>query len=126
MRLAAWNCYQGTDRKVPTLLTAFQPDIAVIPESSMTPAIATGSLLQRAVPHAWIGDYPNKGLGIYAPGADAIEVVSSSGTSNARHGLPVRAHLHSGSVAVLGIWTHPCPVGVWKSPYMKRSRGCVG
>ena len=53
LTIATWNCFQGTDRKLPVFLKEFRPDIAVIPESSSNPAVATAGLflsLKRADP----------------------------------------------------------------------------
>ena len=75
LTIATGNCCQGTDRKLPVFLKEFRPDVAVIPESSSNPAVATAGLLwtqKRAdpfhcdvilLPKAWrirqvtVGDY---------------------------------------------------------------------
>jgi endonuclease/exonuclease/phosphatase family metal-dependent hydrolase len=118
VKLATWNCYQGTDRKVPYLLDQLAPDIAVVPESSRSPQLAAGSLLRPPVPHAWVGHDDRKGLGIFAPCADELEVLETYEVAGARYALAVRIHMSAGPVTVLGIWTHPFAVGGQRTPYM--------
>ena len=118
MRITTWNCLQGTDRKIRVLFERLQPDIAIVPESAQSPAVTAGSLLEGAVPHAWTGEWPNKGLGIFAPTAERLDVGTPSSSSGARHGLAVRAELPDDTATVLGVWTLPHPGGPWPSPYM--------
>ncbi|MEO2106210.1 MAG: endonuclease/exonuclease/phosphatase family protein [Actinomycetota bacterium] len=115
--IATWNCYQGTDRKVPALLDRFAPDIAVVPESSAHPAIAEPSLLDGAVRHHWTGRYEQKGLGVFLPGATTSTVVEADRAAG-QHGLAVNAEMKSGqSCTVLGVWTVPLAGGGYPTPY---------
>lgn len=118
MRIVTWNCYQGTDRKVPALLAAFNPDIAIVPESSRSPAVAPDRRDGPGIPHLWTGDYPTKGLGIYAPSAQRLELLAPASAGPGRHGLAARAVLPTGSVTVLGVWTVPLAGGRWRTPYL--------
>lgn len=118
MRITAWNCSQGTDQKVPLLFERLAPDIAVVPESHQSPALASGSLLDRGIPHAWTGSWPTKGLGIFGPSADHLEPVPAVSRSGASHGLAVQADVAGHRVNVLGIWTVPFATGTWRSRYM--------
>lgn len=80
LRVAAWNCYGRVDHKIGRVIDEFAPDVLVVPESEPNPAIAKATLLTAGVPHAWVGDraVPNKGLGVFAPAADAMSVVRTS------------------------------------------------
>lgn len=116
--MVTWNCYQGTDRKVPAMLDRLHPDIAVVPESSRQPEIAANSLIAAAIPHAWSGELPSKGLGIYAPGADCLTAIAPQQASGAGHALAVRTRMDEALVTVLGIWTVPYSAGSWATGYM--------
>lgn len=59
VRIVAWNCNQGLVRKAPALL-ALDPDIAVIPESSVNAEL---NGLARV---GWAGRNPAKGLSVFA------------------------------------------------------------
>ena len=106
LTIATWNCCQGTDRKLPVFLKEFRPDIAVIPESSSNPAVATAGLFSEAMPHLWTGSWPNKGLGIFSrPGAslEPRDVPDGPGS----HSLAADVHLEGRTFSVLGIWAVP-------------------
>jgi hypothetical protein len=60
MRIAAWNCQMGLDRKSDALLS-LNPDVAVVPECSEKSAIA---LQLRGYNTRWFGSNPHKGLGV--------------------------------------------------------------
>lgn len=114
--IVTWNCCQGTDRKLPALMQAFDPDIAVVPESSSTPAIATASLLADASPHVWTGPWPNKGLGIYGRAGSSLserEVIDGRGA----HALAVDVDVRDQQFSILGVWTVPLQ-GTRPTPYM--------
>ena len=117
LTIATWNCFQGTDQKLPALMQAFGPDIAVVPESSSSPAIATPRLIGEAFPHVWTGSSPSKGLGIYGrPGASLVAREVIEGRSE--HGLAVDVDLEGHQLSVLGIWTVPLPGTGHPTPYM--------
>jgi endonuclease/exonuclease/phosphatase family metal-dependent hydrolase len=119
MRFTTWNCYQGTDRKVPRLLDDLKPDIAIVPESAAHPAVAATSMLGPGIPHAWTGTHLTKGLGVFAPDAANLEVLGSTEDDGLQHGLLVRVELEAGPVHVLGVWTVPFAAGRWPSRYMR-------
>lgn len=109
MRIVSWNCRQGFDAKA-TALLALAPDLAVVPESHQTPAVALDSLFEKPVPHLWTGTIPGKGLGIFAPGAVSLERVTPDKESPGAHSVAGRAlHALHGKVEtiVIGVWTVP-------------------
>lgn len=118
MRIATWNCREGTNREMSTFLDRVAPDIVVVPESCRTPAIAGVSLLNDGVPHVWTGDLDTKGLAIYAPSAHQLVVVPPPTANGARHAIAARAELDGGHVTLLGLWTVPHPRGARATPYM--------
>ena len=99
------------------MLDRLRPDIAVVPESSQVPAIAMDSRLGPAVPHAWTGTYPKKGLGIFAPTATRMEVVEPAAGAG-DHGLGVRLELPDAALGVLGVVTAPLTGTGHRTPYM--------
>lgn len=117
LTIATWNSCQGSDQKLPALMQAFSPDIAVVPESSSTPSIAAPSLLADGVPHVWTGSLTAKGLGIFGrPGSSVVarEVIEGRGT----HGLAVDVDLDGRQFSVLGVWTVPLHGTGHATPYM--------
>lgn len=64
MRLVSWNCNMALDRKFSALLS-LRPDIAVIPECAKPDILRNKTDLPDDVEIVWIGDNPNKGLGIF-------------------------------------------------------------
>lgn len=90
------------------------------------PNVAAGSLLRSRVPHVWTGTYEKKGLGIFTPGAERLEVLASEVETGARHGLAVRAHMPTDSLTVLGVWTQPLIGGGWKTNYTNALIGVLG
>lgn len=125
MRVVAWNCLMGTDHKVPHLLAELTPDLAVVPESAERPAVSAPSLFRDAVPHAWIGQWPNKGLGILAPSAKSLTVLPSDAPTEAGLGLAVRTELDGTAVSVLGVWTVPFAGGTGSTPYLRAANAIL-
>lgn len=115
--IATWNCCQGTDRKLPALMQAFDPDIAIVPESSSNPAMAAASLLADASPHVWTGAWPRKGLGIYGRVGSSLaarKVIEGPGS----HALAVDADVRGQRFSILGVWTIPLQGARYPTPYM--------
>jgi len=117
LTIATWNCYQGTDRKVPALLQAFRPHVAVVPESSSAPAVAAPGLLGVGVPHVWTGSWPSKGLGIYGCRGSTLAVREMI-DGRATHGLAVDVDVDGRQFSVLGVWTVPLRGTGHPTPYM--------
>jgi exonuclease III len=64
MNVLSWNCNQAFRKKC-TLLSPFSPDIAVISECESLEKL-NAAHLALFDNQLWIGDNPNKGLGIFA------------------------------------------------------------
>jgi hypothetical protein len=60
MRVAAWNCRQGVDRKA-VAIDALAADVVVLPECSASPRLAR----EAAGSFEWLGTYAPKGLGVF-------------------------------------------------------------
>lgn len=73
MRLVIWNCNMALHSKLPLLL-ALDPDIAVVPESANNQTLRQKSPLFAPMLSPWVGDNPNKGLGVFAFGDYRIEL----------------------------------------------------
>jgi exodeoxyribonuclease-3 len=68
MRIVAWNCNGGFHRKIGALME-LRPDVAVISECAEPELLATrGDLPEMSSAPVWVGDDPNKGLGVFAFG----------------------------------------------------------
>lgn len=101
MRILVWNCNMGLDKKYRHLL-ALQPDIAIIPESA-----EPGILLRKAPEfssntHVWVGENPNKGLGIFTFGNYAATIISPHDT-NIPYVAPIKI-LGPHSFKLLAVW----------------------
>ncbi|MFH1499782.1 MAG: hypothetical protein ABII82_18375 [Verrucomicrobiota bacterium] len=111
LRVVTWNCRQGFDAKADALL-ALQPDIAVVPESHQHPKVAETSLFGGGVPHLWAGSLTNKGLGLFAPSAEAlIQIEPVSYDDAGDFGLAAVATHVNGPTKVIGVWTVPANQG---------------
>lgn len=122
MRMVSWNCRQGFDAKAAALL-ALAPDIAVVPESHQTPAVALGSLFDEPVPHVWAGTIPGKGLGIFAPGAVSLDRVAPDNESHGEYAVAGRALHGAVETIVVGVWT--VPYATKGDPYLAAASGIV-
>lgn len=60
MRVAAWNCRQGVDRKI-NAITRLEADVVVVPECAASPRLAR----EPGVSFEWLGTYAPKGLGVF-------------------------------------------------------------
>jgi endonuclease/exonuclease/phosphatase family metal-dependent hydrolase len=118
VRLATWNCQSGTDGKVRAVLARYQPDILVVPESSSHPALATASLAAPAMPHAWVGSIPSKGLGVFGPTATHFDVLERSRDGSGELAVAISAEGDDWSANVLGVWTVPLAQKTWRSDYL--------
>lgn len=99
MRIGTWNCRSNIDHKR-AALDRLALDVAVIPESTVSPALARES----GVTHAWTGDYANKGLGVFAFAPWVIEPIIEP--EPLPWCLPVRVRHPDGmQFTLLGIWT---------------------
>ena len=100
VRLAAWNCHQGIDKKRHAL-DALRADVVVIPECS------SGSALGRelGVSFLWRGDNAAKGLAVV--GFNGWQVRPLAAAVDLPWVLPVRVHAPDERVAfdLLAIWT---------------------
>src|SRR5882757_5016921 len=63
MRLIAWNCAMGFDRKLEAL-RSLRPDIAVLSEVSCPEILRRKTPELCQFPMVWIGDNANKGLSV--------------------------------------------------------------
>lgn len=68
MRIVAWNCNMAFHNKFEHLL-ALKPDIAVISECADRGIVSRKAPTFNPSSWAWIGDDPNKGLGVFTFGA---------------------------------------------------------
>lgn len=98
MRLVAWNCMGGLERKAEAL-AGLAPDIAVVSETTRT---STENVGAEAV--AWAGQQHQRGLAILAWNGWRI---GSSRSAALSHFLAVEAHRDDASVTIVGVWPLP-------------------
>ncbi len=98
MRLVAWNCMDGLERKAEAL-AALAPDIAVVSETTRAAAEGIGA---GAV--AWTGQQHQRGLAILAWNGWRIGSPRFAALS---HFLAAEAHRYDASVTIVGVWPLP-------------------
>ncbi len=97
MRIVAWNCLQGLNRKAEQLLT-LQPDVAVVAECTDEPQLGAGPL--RSV--GWTGRNPHKGLAIFAK-PDLGGHVAGEWDPAREWFLPIRLDFGR-QIDIIGVW----------------------
>jgi hypothetical protein len=100
LRIGAWNCRQGVDRKREAF-ARLGVDVLVVPECMSRPRMAE----ELGVAFCWRGSYPAKGLGVFAFNGWSLEAVTLS--EDLPWVLPVTATSPDGAreVVVLAVWT---------------------
>jgi exodeoxyribonuclease-3 len=105
MRLVSWNCRSGFHRKLEAL-RGLAPDVAVIPECGsleILHAKAPGLMPTSAL---WIGDNPNKGLGVFSFGPHRL-VRDDAYDPSIQYALPVRVEGPGQSAFhLVAVWAH--------------------
>lgn len=97
MRIVGWNCCMALDGKMP-LLAALEPSVAVVPECANIETLRNKAPLFVPPSAVWVGDNPNKGLGVFGFGdyrvtLDACYDSSIRWIAPIRVDGPVRFHL---------------------------------
>lgn len=100
MRIVSWNCAQRAHLKMPVVL-GLAPDLLVLPECARPDVIRYKNPGLPPWTAHWIGDNPNKGLGVFAFGAYRIDRVPTVAPTGSMF-LPVRC---SGPVAIAALAT---------------------
>lgn len=99
MRIGTWNCRLNIDDKR-AALESLHLDVAVVPESAQHPAIAH----QVGVSHAWTGQNPKKGLGVFAFSPWSIDPIREADPMP--WCLPVNVrHVDGPEFTLLAVWT---------------------
>lgn len=99
MRIGTWNCRLNIDGKLEAL-SRLRLDVAVVPESAARPMLATAP----GVTHAWTGQIPSKGLGVFAFGDWTIRPVFED--DSLPWCLPVEVrHVDGAEMLLLAVWT---------------------
>lgn len=103
MRILTWNCNMKAQAKLPELLK-LRPDVAVLPECAAPEVAAARSVYAAASAHAWIGQYPTKGLAVLTFGGYTLEQSEARGVVTGEFALPVHVR---GPVSfnLLALWT---------------------
>jgi exodeoxyribonuclease III len=109
MRLVAWNCRSGFHRKL-AVLHALAPDVAIIPECSSLEILGRKAPDLAPTSALWIGNNPNKGLGVFSFGPHRL-VRDDAYDRSITYALPVRVETTDprlGEIAfhLVAMWAH--------------------
>ena len=63
MRLVAWNCAMGLERKL-AAFSSLRPDIAILSEVACPERLRSQLPILEGMPIVWVGNKANKGLGV--------------------------------------------------------------
>lgn len=75
MRLVFWNCNMGLHNKLPALMS-LKPDVAVLPECAKPDIVRSKAPLLTPESFVWIGENPQKGLGIVGFGDFGVSLAA--------------------------------------------------
>jgi exodeoxyribonuclease III len=103
MRLVAWNCNGGFHRKS-AALAALAPDVAVICECADPEIVACKAPLFAPTDALWMGDNPQRGLGVFSFGGYRLSRARRYDPS-IPYALPVRVK-GAATFNLLAMWAH--------------------
>jgi exodeoxyribonuclease-3 len=103
MRLVAWNCAMGLERKMKPL-RSMRPDIAILSEVADPERLRQKLPELMDVPIVWVGSNPNKGLAVISFTGSALELDNSYRTTN-QYIAPVQVNGQR-SFRLLALWDH--------------------
>ena len=110
MRFVTWNCNMALHRKFSALMS-LRPDIAVIPECAKPDILRSKMDLSDDVTIVWIGDNPNKGLGIFAFNGYRVSLYDSQ-AEYPRLIAPVKV-VGKHHFNLLAVWAHNTKAEGW-------------
>ena len=102
MRIVAWNCQMGFDKKVDAL-RSLNPDLAVISECSQKSALA---LRSHGYETLWFGSNVTKGMAVLCSGGWGIEAIQEP---EQQWIVPIRVDAGAMSFTLIAVWA--CRVG---------------
>jgi exodeoxyribonuclease III len=103
LRLVSWNCGSGFHHKVGAL-SALAPDIAVIQECANLATLVRKSPEFAPRGALWVGDNPNRGLGVFSFGRYRL-AQADTGATAITYALP--AHVIGPSTFnLVALWSH--------------------
>ena len=103
MRIVSWNCGSGFHRKVGAL-SALAPDIAVIQECADLDTLARKSPEFVPSDALWIGDNPNRGLGVFSFGQYRLAQANAEAVA-ITYALPARV-IGPSTFNLVALWAH--------------------
>ena len=103
MRLVAWNCAMGLERKF-AALRSLHPDIAILSEVACPERLRTQLPELAGVPIVWVGENPAKGLAVLSFAGDELALDSSYQRTN-QFIAPVHV-TGQNSFRLLAAWDH--------------------
>src|ERR1035438_10304368 len=106
MRIVAWNCQMGFDKKVDAF-RSLNPDLAVISECSQKSALALRSHRYETL---WFGSNPQKGLAVLCRGGWAIKAIQEP---EHQWIVPIRVGAGPITFTLIAVWA--CRMGSAKA-----------
>jgi exodeoxyribonuclease-3 len=105
VRLVSWNCRSGFHRKLEAL-QSLAPDVAIIPECGSLDVLHSKAPGLTPTSALWVGDNPNKGLGVFSFGAHRLRRAESYDAS-IQYALPVQVVGPGDSeFHLVAVWAH--------------------
>ena len=102
MKIVTWNCFKNFSESFKEIIKE-DADIYVIPECEDPSISESEEFKDFASNYFWVGDNPNKGLGIFARSDVKIELVDLD-DNGLRYFIPVRIN---DDFNILCVWTNP-------------------
>ncbi len=106
MKIMTWNC-QGSFRKKAVALSRYSPDLVIVQECEDPERLRKGKTFTLPENYAWIGDNPNRGVGVFSFGDFRLEIYEGY-DSSIKYCLPVCIQAKK-SFHLLAIWAKDHP-----------------
>lgn len=114
MTIITWNCNMAFRKKWPRIVS-FQPDLLIIQECEQESKYKASQRIPNYNEFIWVGDNPNKGVGILSFNDYHIELVEDYNKAF-RYVIPIK---------VTGATTFNL-FAIWAMPHKNRLKGYVG
>ena len=102
MKIIHWNC-NGAFRTKSSQILDHKPDILVIAECENEHKLEFGKLIPKPKDYRWIGDSPNKGMGVFSYSDYELEVFTEY-DRNHRYILPLKVSNQKESFTFFAVW----------------------
>ena len=112
MRIVTWNCNMRFRHKIGKIID-LSAQLAIIPECENIEKLKVSEYFSKICDSIWIGDNPNKGIGIFSFSDIKLELASWY-NSNYKYVIPVHIKFKSNSYLLFAIWACNNPKGTFR------------